>query len=583
MKKRLITLTICLCLILSGLLSSGCTSDLPKAGRVGETATDTVSPLPSPAAGDTGTAEDAGAKGDVDAAEDAEATGNAGTTGDTGTAEDAGATDPSDPYSEVVLETALPEDEGIRNECLDLIDEIITNDVAYGFPGAQLAVMRNGRLIYHNSWGYKNIDPDDPITDDTLFDLASVTKMISVNYAIQKLVTDGELDPDAKITEYLGPSFAEDVIDIRYKDGVNTDLETQKKWKKELAIIDLMMHQGGFPADPKYCNPNVDATTQEYDPDATNVLFSGNSGDETTKRQTIEAICKTPLLYEPGTKTLYSDVDYMILGLVVEKAAGTDLDTYLKENFCYPLGLKHVTYTPIKNGFKKTDCAATELNGNTRDGYVYYDGIRTYTLQGEVHDEKAWYSMGGISGHAGLFSNACDLARLGNLMLDPVLPGREGSVCFSPEVIDLFTSPSSDDRQNWGLGWWRQGNMERVKYFGSKAGPDTFGHQGWTGTLLMIDPEKQLVIAFLTNKINSPVTDKETDYNKFDGNWYTTATLGFVPEILYTGMDENGDISAELEAIVNKLQSSAEEQVTPDMSPDHPAVKNLESKRQLGN
>ena len=116
------------------------------------------------------------------------------------------------------------------------------------------------------------------------------------------------------------------------------------------------------------------------------------------KEATTRAIFKTPLIYEPGSNTVYSDVDYMVLGLVIEKVTGTDLDTYLKENFCYPLGLRHITYKPLENGFEQKDCAATELYGNTREGYVDFEGIRDYTLQGEVHDEKAWYSMAGISG-----------------------------------------------------------------------------------------------------------------------------------------------------------------------------------------
>lgn len=91
--------------------------------------------------------------------------------------------------------------------------------------------------------------------------------------------------------------------------------------------------------------------------------------------------------------------------------------------------------------------------------------------------------------------------------------------------------------------------MQRTKYFGTKAGSGTIGHQGWTGTLLMIDPEKKLVIAYLTNKINTPVINKDEDPNKFVGSLYTSSTLGFVPEILYTGLDEDVDVTKELEAL----------------------------------
>ena len=125
-----------------------------------------------------------------------------------------------------------------------------------------------------------------------------------------------------------------------------------------------------------------------------------------------------------------------------------DLDTYLKETFCVPLGLKRITYEPLEHGFAPDDCAATELNGNTRDGAVSFDGIRTYTIQGEVHDENAYYCMGGVSGHAGLFASSTDLARLADLMLSGTAGDKE---YFSQEVIDLFTSKKSDSEKTGDL------------------------------------------------------------------------------------------------------------------------------------
>ncbi len=484
------------------------------------------------------------------------------------------------------IERALPQDVGIHDECIALIEDIITSDIANGFTSAQLSIIKDDKLVYENAWGklctYEkdgSIKEDSPlVTTDTLYDLASVSKMLGVNYALQKLVTEGKLVISEKIVDILGSEFSEDTIDIQYVKGSGASLETQKKWKAELTVRELLQHQGGFPADPRYSNPHVDQASQEYDPEYENVLFSSYEANEKAKALTYEAICKTPLLYEPGTKTVYSDVDYMILGLVVEKISGVTLDEYIKENFCTPLGLTHVTYNPLENGFTKDDCAATELNGNTRDGYIVYDGVRTETLQGEVHDEKAYYCMGGVSGHAGLFSNATDLARLANVMLT----GKCGDTqVFSKEVIGLFTDPVADNIQKWGLGWWRQGNLERTSYFGTKASSETFGHQGWTGTLVMIDPEKNLVIAFLTNKINSPVTNKKSNPNKFNGNWYTTAKLGFVAEILYVGMDEDVDVREDLIHICESLIEDGQKQIKKSMSEDHPARKNLYSKKQV--
>lgn len=497
-------------------------------------------------------------------------------------------------YPEVIDGT--PEEVGIHPETLSLISDIIEHDISNGFTSAQLAVIRNGKLVYENAWGRTNSYLPDgtpctdskPVTIDTLYDLASVTKMFSVNYALQKLVTDGEVSLDAKITDFLGERFANDTMEVPIdtkgdKKAPNTpaDIKTIRKWKADLTIRELLMHQGGFPADPRYCAPQLykdNLAAGESFPD--NPLFAGNASDEKTREATIEMICKTPLDYQPGTQTVYSDVDYMILGLVVEKITGEDLDHYLKKTFYEPMGLTHITYNPLQNGFTKDDCTATELNGNTRDGLLDFEGFRTTTIQGEVHDEKAFYSMAGVSGHAGLFSNATDLAKLATVMLS----GGYGDLkFFSPNVIDLFTAPKSESAANWGLGWWRQGDYQRVWYFGTQAGPGTFGHQGWTGTLVMIDPDRQLVIAYLTNKINSPVTDIKENPNKFNGGWYTSSTLGFVPQILSIGMDSEEDITGQLRDITSDMAKESLKLIPNGVSPesDHPAARNYKSKLQV--
>ena len=498
------------------------------------------------------------------------------------------------PYPEVL--GGIPEDEGIRPEALAFISDLIETDIENGFTSAQLSVIRNGRLVYENAWGRTDSYLPDgtvctdsaPVTCDTLYDLASITKMFSVNYALQKLVTDGEVDLDSRITDYLGEGFAAETIQVPVDTQGETkdlsalpDLETIKRWKSQLTIRDLLKHQGGFPADPKYCAPKLYkkglADGEEF-PD--NPLFAGNTPGPETRQATIDMICKTPLDYEPGTRTVYSDVDYMILGLVIESITGEDLDSYIKNTFCVPMGLDHITYNPLEHGFTKDDCAATELNGNTRDGLLSFDGFRTETIQGEVHDEKAWYSMAGVSGHAGLFANATDLAKLAALMLNGGY-GEHGY--FSRNTIDTFTAPKSEDDANWGLGWWRQGDDERPWYFGTQADSRVFGHQGWTGTLVMIDPDRSLVVVYLTNKINSPVTDVKTDPNEFDGEWYTASTLGFVPQILSVGMDSDQDVTKQLKDLAAEMAEEAADLIPEGVSPDsdHPAAKNARSKQLL--
>ncbi len=485
------------------------------------------------------------------------------------------------PYPEVI--PGKPGEEGISEETLSLVSDIVGSDVESGFTAAQLAVIRNGKLVYEDAWGKLNSyapdgkkNTDSPeVTNDTMFDLASVTKMFATNYALQKLVTDGKLSIDDHIKDFLGEGFSEDTMDFAYQDAEDPGLETMKEWKAELTVRDLLCHQGGFPASPRYCNPYVDAVSQRYGKEYENILFAGNDASEATREATVDAICRTPLMYEPGTKTLYSDVDYMILGLVVESVTGKGLDEYVKETFYEPLGLKHITFTPSKNGFSKDASAATELNGNTRDGYLDFPGIRKDTIQGEVHDEMAYYSMGGVSGHAGLFASASDLAKLASVMLTG---GYGGHKFFSKNVMDLFTAPKNSAEANWGLGWWREGEDQRTWYFG-ETGSGTFGHQGWTGTLVMVDPVKELVVVYLTNKINSRITDMSNP-NKFDGGYYTSATLGFVPQLLQLGLDNGDELKEPLFSLVSEMTNDSIKLVDPAIANEggHPAVKNVESK-----
>ncbi len=483
------------------------------------------------------------------------------------------------PYPVVIEGT--PEQVGLDRDVLEALEQLIQSDVDNGFPSAQMAVVKNGRLVYQNAWGRVNAYLPDgtpntaspAVTNDTLYDLASNSKMYTANYALQLLVTQGKIDLDSRIVDLLGQSFVDDTIDITFSGYENPGLEVNKQWKSELTLRDILRHQAGFPADPQYHNDAFDQHTQKPAAGVANPLFSGWDGTPATRQATLKAIFKTPLMYKPGTKTVYSDVDYMLLAFVIESVTGQPLDQYLEQNFWAPMGLDHITYNPLLNGFAPNDCAATELNGNTRDGAVHFTGVRTATIQGQVHDEKAFYAMGGISGHAGLFSNAADLAKLASVMLTG---GYGQQKFFSRNVIDTFTAPKKENAANWGLGWWREADDGRCWYFGTQSSSGTIGHQGWTGTLTLIDPVENLVVVYLTNKINSPVTNKAANPNKFNGNWYTSSTLGFVAQILYQGLSNRADNpNAALSALLadmaaGKFQLVAKAGAT---SPDHPIVR----------
>lgn len=186
-------------------------------------------------------------------------------------------------------------------------------------------------------------------------------------------------------------------------------------------------------------------------------------------------IKRTPLEYQPGSKHIYSDVDYMLPGFIVESVTGQPLDRYVEESIYRPPGLTHTVFNPLLKGFKPQQIAATELNSNTRDGVIHFPNIRTSPLWGQVHDEKAFYSMGGDSGHAGLFSNTGDIAVLMQTMLNG---GGYGDVqLFSAETVKMFTTSSKEDA-TFGLGWRANGNATMTPTFGTLASSQTYGHTG---------------------------------------------------------------------------------------------------------
>lgn len=434
-------------------------------------------------------------------------------------------------------------DSGISKDSLALIDRIISSDIKNGFTGAQLAVIKDGRLVYQNAWGAvlaygKNgpVENQRKADNETLYDLASVSKMFTVNYAIQSLVTDGLLSLDTKIIDILGDEFAEDTISIQFKNKEKIPLEQIKEWKRNITVRDVITHTAGFDAGYPYFNDNYDIASGAFNVGSNkNRLYSGSDGSEETRKKTLRQIFRTPLVYEPHTNLTYSDIDYMLLCFVVEKVSGRRMDSFLKATFWSPMELSRISYNPLENGFEQSDCAATDPYGSTWSGKIDFSGKRTDVVQGRVHDSNAYHAMGGISGHAGLFANASDLARLASVMLTG---GYGEHSFFSRDVLDVFVSPQSLPYADFGMGWWRQGEFKTVKHFGTLCSSAAFGHQGFTGTLAFIEPEENLVIVYLTNKINTPMVKGKELANQFEGNFYQSAVLGFVPQIILLGLDK---------------------------------------------
>ncbi|WP_249306021.1 serine hydrolase [Lederbergia citrea] len=334
-------------------------------------------------------------------------------------------------------------------------------------PGAVILVTKDGKVVKETAYGYaqkydmgKLLDDPRKMKKNTIFDLASVTKVMGTTQGIMKLVSKGKLSVDDKVVTFI-PEFG-------------------AKGKGDITIADLLTHTSGLtPWKPTY-------------------LYAENSA------QVLEYINDLPLEYETGKDRRYSDFSFMMLGFVIEKITGQRLNDYLEEIY-QPLKMKDTMFTPDK---KQQHIAATSwgnpyeykmIDDNNFGYYVeedadFFKHWRDYTLVGEVNDGNSFYANGGIAGHAGLFSTAYDLAVLGQTMLNG---GSYGKVhIYDEEVIQSFTSPQ---RFGQGFGW----ELNKSGYMGNHYSHRAFGHTGFTGTQIVIDPEYNLQIIVLTNKQNN--------------------------------------------------------------------------------
>lgn len=415
---------------------------------------------------------------------------------------------------------------GFDTEKLKTIDMIIEKEIEYGFSGCQLAIIKDGVIVKNSAYGYTNSYLKDgskiqnPITTDieTLYDLASNTKMFATNYALQMLVAENKLNIDMKVNDIL--------------EGFVDNPNDKIKGKEKITVKMLLQHRAGFGTDPKYYSENCSMFSQK-------------------KSTTEDMILKTPISYEPDTDTVYTDLDYMLLGMIVEKISNMSLDRFVEQNIYRQLGFDKIVFNPLYKGFLKQNIAATELNGNSRDGTVSFLNNRDYTVQGEVHDEKAFYSMNGVSGHAGLFSNAEQLAKLAQMMLNG---GGYGNIkLFDKSTVELFTANSP------ALGWKNQKYDNYQWAFGKYASDKTYGHTGWTGTLSLIDPQNELIIVLLTNKKNSVVINPKLNPNDFYGDHFLCGSYGDIASLIYECFDSTKDINISIYQIIldkiSKLES----------------------------
>jgi CubicO group peptidase (beta-lactamase class C family) len=319
------------------------------------------------------------------------------------------------------------------------IDHVIERGItAGGYPGAAVVVGRRGSAVWEKGFGRLGWKSSDPTVDaqNTIYDLASLTKVVGTTTALMILFDDGKISLDDPVNKFI-PEFS----------GGDKDLVT---------IRLLLEHRSGLPAGRD--------------------IWRMASSPADARR----AVLETPLYFHPGQYYEYSDLGADVLGFVVEAASGKPLDQFLNERVFTPLGMINTGYRPSDT--LKTRIAPTEDNPP-----------RGYPLRGEVHDENA-YALGGIAGHAGLFSTAADLSVFAQMMLN----GGEfdGKRLIADSTVGLFTRRAAATR---ALGWDTCGGTGSCgKYLSDRA----YGHTGFTGTSLWIDPDRQMFVILLTNRVH---------------------------------------------------------------------------------
>ncbi|MFN3998025.1 glycoside hydrolase family 3 N-terminal domain-containing protein [Algoriphagus sp.] len=367
-----------------------------------------------------------------------------------------------------------PESVGLNSERLNEIDKVAERMIqVQAAPGANVLVLKDGKVVFERSYGYLDYKKTAPVTKETVYDLASVTKVLATTQAVMFLQSRGELDMNKTLGDYL-PELK----------GTN---------KANLVLKNVMIHEAGL----KSFIPHYVKTVQagqwrgDYYKASIEPGFSSSVSNEMFGRDALRDsiwnwTIKSDLLPKPY-KYVYSDLTMYFMQAVVEQIVNQPMDEFLDQNFYAPLGLKTLTFHPYRK-MPLQKIAPTENDVAFRKRQVH----------GYVHDPGA-AMYGGVAGHAGLFGTANDLAVMMQLMLNK---GTYGDVTvFKPETVDAFTKRQSNiSRRGWG---WDKPEPENGRGgSASKFAPkSTFGHTGFTGTCVWADPENQLVYVFLSNRV----------------------------------------------------------------------------------
>jgi CubicO group peptidase (beta-lactamase class C family) len=329
-------------------------------------------------------------------------------------------------------------------EHMTLADEAIAEAIADGkTPGAVLLVGRGDEVVYLKAYGNRSLEPKVvPMTTDTVFDLASITKPLATATSIMILVERGQIDLHAPVAKYI-PEFAQN-------------------GKNKITVEQLLLHRGGLVAD--------------------NPLKDYENGPEVA----MQKIWELKPVAEPGTKFIYTDVGPIVLGELVHRVSGKRLDQFARDEVIEPLGSKDASFAPLDQQ-RLSRCAPTEKR-------------KGKSMLGEVHDPRA-YLLGGVAGHAGLFGTASDVSRFCRMLINR---GQlDGTRILRPEMIDEMTKmrclPDGTGCRGYGLDIDTGFSSCRGERFERGT---TFGHTGYTGTMFWVDPKNRCYFVLLTNRVH---------------------------------------------------------------------------------
>src|SRR5688572_3087920 len=359
------------------------------------------------------------------------------------------------------------------------IDSIVSDAIAQkAFPGCVVFAVKNGEIIYDKAYGTYSFDETKPVTPESIFDLASVTKFSATTISVMKLYEEGKLSLKKKLGDY-----------IPWVRGTD---------KENLVIDDILLHQAGLVPFIPFYRETIDTATGTPKPeiysDKAKPGFSIRVAEKIYLRNDWQDTMISRILQSPLGKQgryIYSDNDFIFLGKIVEQITGMTLDQYVLKTFYTKIGMRSTGFKPRERFWREGSIVPTE----------YEKHFRQQLIQGDVHDEGA-SMFGGVAGHAGLFSNAYDLAMLYQMLLDGGV--FNGERFLKEETIKLFTAyHSKDSRRGYGFDKPEKDNITRKEPYPSElASPQTFGHTGFTGTCVWVDPKYDLVYIFLSNRVN---------------------------------------------------------------------------------